>query len=87
MHRLGNAELARKGRGYERSQYLRWSADGAVHDSAASLDVRAETTGSPVGIAKDVPVVRIDYISIEGKLHGVWQAFCSSGVFDFKKMN
>ena len=87
MRLFGNAELARKGRGYERSQYFRRFADGAVHDSVASLDVRAETTGSPVGIAEDVPVVRIDYISIAGKLHGVWQALCSSGVFDFKKMS
>jgi hypothetical protein len=71
----------------ERSQYFGRSADGAVHDPAASMDVRAETKGSPVGIAKDLSVMRIDHISTKGKLHGVWQDLGCGSVFDFKEMN
>jgi hypothetical protein len=33
-----------------------------------------------------VPVLRIDHVSIKGKLLGVWQAFYSGGVLDFKEM-
>jgi hypothetical protein len=31
--------------------------------------------------------MRIDHVSIKGKLHGVWQALYGCGVFDFKEMN
>jgi hypothetical protein len=31
--------------------------------------------------------LRIDHVSIEGKLLGVWQALYSGGVLDFKEMN
>jgi hypothetical protein len=34
-----------------------------------------------------VPVLRIDHVSIKGKLLGVWQAFYSGRVLDFKEMN
>lgn len=30
--------------------------------------------------------MRIDHVTIQGKLHGVWQAL-GGGVFDFKEMN
>jgi hypothetical protein len=33
-----------------------------------------------------VTVLRIDHVSIKGKLLGVWQAFYSGGVLDFKEM-
>ena len=62
------------------------SADRAVHDPAASLDAQVETTDCGVSITKNVPVLRIDHVSIEGKLLGVWQAFYSGGVLDFKEM-
>jgi hypothetical protein len=51
------------------------------------VDAQAETTGHPVGIATDVPILRIDHASIKGKLHGVWQALYGGGVLDFKEMN
>jgi len=31
--------------------------------------------------------MRIDHVSIKGKLHGMWQALYGCRVFDFKKMN
>ncbi len=31
--------------------------------------------------------MRIDHVSIKGKLPGVWQALYSGGVLDFKEMN
>jgi hypothetical protein len=40
-----------------------------------------------VSITKDVPVLRIDHISIKGKLLGVRQALYSGGVLDFKEIN
>jgi len=60
----GDEGLAKKGRRYERSQYFLRSADGVVHDPDASVDAQAETTGCPAGIAKDMPVVRIDHATI-----------------------
>jgi hypothetical protein len=81
------AGLAKKGRLYERNQYFLQSPYRAVHDSAALLDAQAETSDYRVSITKDVPVMRIDHVSIKGKLPGVWQALYSGGVFDFKEMN
>jgi hypothetical protein len=34
-----------------------------------------------------VSILRLDYVSIEGKLLGMWQALHSGGVLDFKEMN
>jgi hypothetical protein len=69
---------------YERNQYFPRSAYRPLHRPAASLDAQAETTGCWVSITKDVPILRIDHISIKGMLLGVWQALYSGGVFDFK---
>jgi hypothetical protein len=33
-----------------------------------------------------VPILRIDHVSIKGKLLGVWQAFYGGRVLDFKEM-
>jgi hypothetical protein len=33
-----------------------------------------------------VPILRIDNVSIKGKLLGVWQALYSGGVLDFKEI-
>ena len=30
--------------------------------------------------------MRIDHVSIKGKLHGVWQTLYGGGVLDFKEM-
>jgi hypothetical protein len=79
--------LAKKGRLYERNQYFLRSANRALHDPGAAPAPQTETTGRRVPITKDVPVLRIDYLSIKGKLLGVWQALYSRGVLDFKEMN
>jgi hypothetical protein len=60
---------------YERNQHVLWSADRAVHNPAAPLDAQGETADHGVWITKDVPIMRIDHVSIKGKLLGVWQAF------------
>jgi hypothetical protein len=72
---------------YERNQYLLRSPDRAGHDPAAPRDAQAETTDRRVRNTKDVSVLRIDHISIEGMLLGVRQASYSGGVFDCKEMN
>jgi hypothetical protein len=71
---------------YERYQHLLRSADRAVHGPAAQLDAQVEATDCGVSITKDVPVLRIDHVSIKGKLLGVWQALYRGGVLDFKEM-
>jgi hypothetical protein len=38
-------------------------------------------------IAKDVSTLRLDHVSIEGKLLGMREALHSGGVLDFKEMN
>jgi hypothetical protein len=50
------------------------------------VDTQAETTGRRIRITKDVPILRIDHISIKGKLPGVWQALYSGGVLDFEEV-
>jgi len=62
-------------------------ADRAVHDPAAPLGTQGETTGRGVWITEDVSVVRIDHVSIKGKLLGVWQALYSRNVLDFEEIN
>ena len=49
------------------------TADGAVHDPAASVDAQVETTGRGIWITKDVSELRIDYVSAESPLLGVWR--------------
>jgi len=66
-----DAELARKGRFYERNQYLLGCGYRAVHDSAAPLEAQAETTDRRISITKDVPLLRIDHLSTESSLPGV----------------
>lgn len=69
-----DAELAKE-RSRERHQHLPRSVHRAVYDPAAPLDAQGETTSGGIWITKDVPILWIDYISIKGKLLGVWQAF------------
>ena len=71
--RLVDAELARKGGLCERNQYFLRSADRDLHHPAGSLDAQAKATDHRVSITKDVPILRIDYISIKGMLLGVRQ--------------
>jgi hypothetical protein len=47
--------------------------DCALHDSVAPQDAQAETTARRIRITNDVPILRIDHISIETMLLGVWQ--------------
>ena len=81
------AGIRQEGSLYERNQHFPRSADRAVHDRAAPLDAKGEAPGHGDWITKDVPILRIDYVSIKGKLLGVWQALYSGGVLDFKEMN
>jgi hypothetical protein len=67
------ARLAQKGRVYDRNQSLFRFADRDLNDSAAHLDAQAETTDHRVSIAKDVSVLRIDHISTQSSLPGVWR--------------
>jgi hypothetical protein len=67
------AELAKKGRGYERNQYFLRCACSAVHDPAAPLGTQGETTNRRVRNTKNVPVLRIDHISTKSSLLGVWR--------------
>jgi len=67
---------------YERSQYFLRSAYRAVYDPAAPQDAQAETTDRRVRNPKDVSVLRIDHISIEGMLLGVRQASYGGGLLD-----
>jgi len=68
-----DAELAEKSRLYERNQHFLGAACHAVHDPAALQDAQVETAGCRIRNSKNVPVLRVDHISIEGMLLGVWQ--------------
>ena len=68
------AGLAKKGPLYGRNQYFPWSADRAVHDPAAPVDAQVETTGCGMWITKDLSELRIDYVSAESPLLGVWRS-------------
>jgi hypothetical protein len=54
------------------NQYCRRSAYRSVHTRAAPLDAQ-ENTDRRASITKDVPVLRIDHIAIQGTLFGVWR--------------
>jgi hypothetical protein len=64
------AGLAKKGRVHERNQYFLWSVDSGVCDSPASPDAQESGNGR-VPITKDVPVLRVDHISVRSSLLGV----------------
>jgi hypothetical protein len=83
---LADAELAKKGRFCERNDNLPGCASRASHISVCSLDAKGEITDPRGSITKDVPVLRIDHISIKAKLPGVWQALYSRSVFEFREM-
>lgn len=57
---------------YERNYNFVGPADCGICDPAALPDPQAETTGNRVRIAEDVPVLRVDYVSIKSTLPGVW---------------
>jgi hypothetical protein len=87
-----DAELDKKGRSYERNRTFLRSADCVVHDRAGRLEPQEELAGHGLWLAenwitKNVPALWIDYISAETLLPGMWQAFYSGCVLDFKKMN
>jgi hypothetical protein len=72
---------------YERNQHFHRSAYRGVHDSAPPLDAQDKTQSRSLWISKDVPILRIDHVSIKGMLPGVRPALHDGGVFDFKEMN
>jgi hypothetical protein len=82
-----NAGVAKKGRLYERNQYVCGFAYSAVRYPAAAQESRPETTDRRrVRNAKDVSVLRIDHISIEGTLYGVRRVPYGCGVFNDTEM-
>ena len=83
-----DAELAKKGRFYECNHYFLRSACRSVHSPAALLDTQ-ETTDRRVPIPKNVPVLRIDHIPIQGTLFGVWRGkrLMAVGWPDCEEMN
>ena len=82
---MRDAGLAKKGRCYECNEYFLRSAYRALHDPAAPLE--AETADRRVPITEDVPIMRIEHISNESLLLGVWQALYGGGALDCKEMN
>jgi len=83
---VARRKTRQEGAPYECNQYLPRFAYRAPGDPVDALDAKAETTDHRVSITKDVPVLRIDHSSIKGKLLGVWQAFYSGSVFEFREM-
>lgn len=71
---VSGAGLVKNGRFYERNQYFTRSAYRGVHDPAAPLDTKVDTAAYRGSITKDVSFLRIDHVSTEGELFGVWQA-------------
>ena len=65
------AELAKKGRSYERNQYCLRAGYRDLHDPAAPMDAQADTTERQGSITKNVPSLRIDHIA-EKLLLRVW---------------
>lgn len=57
---------------YERTWNFIGSADCGIRDPAALQVPQAEITGNRVRIAEDVPVLRVNYVSIKSTLPGVW---------------
>ena len=72
---------------YERNQYFRRSAHRAISGPAEVLDTQAEATEHWAPTTKNVPILRIDHISIESSLLGVWRGqetrAISGGMPDF----
>jgi hypothetical protein len=69
----GEAQLAKKGRSCERNEYFLGSACRALCNPAAALDAQDETAEQQLSITKDVPILRIDHISIKSPLLGMWR--------------
>ena len=81
-------EVAKKGRLYERNQYVCGFAYRAVRYPAAAQESRRETTDRRrVRNSKDVSVLWIDHIPVEGTLHGVRRVPYGCGVFNGTEMN
>jgi hypothetical protein len=67
------AEIAEKERLCECKWCFCRSADWAVHAPVALLDAKAETPTRRGWITTDVPILRIDHLSTQGTLLGVWR--------------
>ena len=66
------AELAKKGRSYERNQYGLRAGYRDLHDRSAPIDAQADTTERQGSITKNVPSMRFDHIA-EKPLLRVWR--------------
>ena len=69
---LVDAELAKKGRSYERNRCFLRAAYRDLHDPAAPMEAQAHTTDHRGPITKNVPSLRIDHIA-ESPLLRVWR--------------
>jgi hypothetical protein len=78
--------LLRRVASYERNRSFPWFADCVVHDCAAPLETQNETSTRGGRTTKDVPALRIDHISPQSQLPGMWQDLYSGCVLDFKEM-
>src|SRR5438552_17630595 len=74
-----DAELAKKGRSYERNQYCLRAAYRDLHDPAAPMEAPADTTDHRGSITKNVSSLRIDHIA-ESPLLRVWRGHCLNAV-------
>jgi hypothetical protein len=79
--------LLRRVASYERNRSFPRFADCVVHDRADPLEAQNETSGRGGRITKDVPALRIDHISPQSQLPGMWQDLYTGGVLDFEEMN
>ena len=86
MFQGGRVELDKKGPSYERHEYFLWLFYRATDDPARPLDAQADTAHRRGSVTKDVPLLRIDHVTIEAQLLGVWQALYSGDVLNFKEV-
>jgi hypothetical protein len=73
-----NAELGKKARLCEPNQHCSRHASCPAACPPSLQDAQAQTTDRAVWNTNHVPVLRIDHISIEGILYGVWQVLHAS---------
>jgi hypothetical protein len=76
---LVDAELAKKGRSYERNHCFLRAAYRDLHDPAAPMEAQAHTTDHQGSVTKNVPSLRIDHIA-EIPLLRVWRDHSLSAV-------
>jgi hypothetical protein len=82
-----DSECASKDRLYECDQCVLRTVHCAVHHRAVLQVAQTETTDRRIWNTKDLPILRLDHIPIEGMLLGVREVSYTGGVFGHDKMN